>query len=165
MVGQLLVDADMLGRNVLWLLMNSKWELSLEDYQGSRYLLKAMMFTPAKLYGTSTFQLNWPTVCGEKQARSNKPVLCDMNDTEVDSELESLRSFYADLDVRIVDAAWEESGHDYKMAMEELAIAVKSPGAAARLLNKEVVSGSWAIRAESTQMKTCFSSFRETQIQ
>ncbi len=65
-----------------------------------------------------------------------------MHDPELDSELASLRSFYADIDVRIVDAVWEQTGRDYKTSMEELAIAAKDPsGAAARLLQKKEARG------------------------
>ena len=52
---------------------------------------------------------------------------------EVDSELQSLRDFFADLDVDIVDEVWRQSGQDYKASMEELAIVVKSPSEAARI--------------------------------
>ncbi len=60
---------------------------------------------------------------------------------EVDSELLSLRNFYADLDVSLVDAVWRSSGHDYKAALEQLAEAVKSPSAAARLRQDSLVRG------------------------
>jgi hypothetical protein len=63
-----------------------------------------------------------------------------MDSNELKSELQSLRAFYADLDVSLVDAAWEQSGHDYKVAMEELAEVVKSPTAAAKLMRRDTVS-------------------------
>lgn len=52
---------------------------------------------------------------------------------DIDPELQSLRDFYADLDQDLVDAAWRQSGQDYKVAMEELAQVVRSPSAAAKI--------------------------------
>ena len=63
---------------------------------------------------------------------------------EVDPELQSLRDFYADLDTDLVDAAWRQSGQDYKVAMEELAQVVRSPSAAAKIR-----------KADSLVRKTC----------
>ena len=56
-----------------------------------------------------------------------------------DSQLQSLRDFYADLDESLVEAVWRNSGYDYKVSMEELAQAVKSPTAAARMRKDSLV--------------------------
>jgi len=66
--------------------------------------------------------------------------------TEVDSELQSLREFFADLDEEIVDAVWLQSGQDYKAAMEELAVIVKSPSEAARVRQAAGSTGVTGVR-------------------
>lgn len=77
---------------------------------------------------------------------------------EIDSELQSLRDFYADLEVDIVDEVWRQSGQDYKTAMEELAAVVKSPSEAARIRKTasigvrscfEVISEPWQVQISS----------------
>jgi hypothetical protein len=54
-------------------------------------------------------------------------------ESEEAPELLSLRSFYDDLDRKIVDAVWHKNDHDYKLSMEELAEIAKNPSAATGL--------------------------------
>ncbi|GAX74194.1 hypothetical protein CEUSTIGMA_g1643.t1 [Chlamydomonas eustigma] len=87
-----------------------------------------------------------------------------MDSNDLDSELQSLRSFYADLDVNIVDAAWEQSGHDYKVAMEELAEVVKSPTAAAKLMRRDAArdsSSSWDLTSMAASLSVLGQSVSE----
>eukprot|EP00798_Chlamydomonas_sp_ICE-L_P022633 gene22633-29775_t len=48
----------------------------------------------------------------------------------MDPELENLLAFYPDIDPEIVSRVWEESGQDYRSAMEALAEIARNPGAA-----------------------------------
>jgi hypothetical protein len=51
-------------------------------------------------------------------------------EAEEQQELQSLKSFYEDLDPLLVEETWNRMGRDYKAAMEELAEIAKNPSSA-----------------------------------